>query len=175
MMTIIGRGGVGKTAMVCRLLKGIETGQLPDGLGEMKAAGIVYLSESGSHRVSFANLFYGLCELLPSDTAQELDSLYKNPQVSTESKMSALLDKFSGRRVVLLLDNFEPLVDTETLAIRDLELDEALRAFYTAFVGTAAGIGDLLETVHFTSGYDARSCAAQWLQQSPLPRFVPCE
>jgi GTPase SAR1 family protein len=48
-MTIVGRGGVGKTAMVCRLLKGLETGQLPDGLGAMKVEVIVYLSESGSH------------------------------------------------------------------------------------------------------------------------------
>ena len=30
MMTVVGRGGVGKTAMVCRLLKALEAGQLPD-------------------------------------------------------------------------------------------------------------------------------------------------
>jgi len=93
--------------------------------------GIVYLSESGSHRVNFANLFYDLCKLLPSDAAQELDAAYRNPQGSTESKMRALLEKFGGGRVVALLDNFEPLVDAsrETLPIRDAELDEALRAF----------------------------------------------
>lgn len=131
LMTIVGRGGVGKTAMVCRLLKGLEGGELPDGLGKMRVEGIVYLSESGSHRVNFANLFYDLCKLLPSDAANELDAVYKNPQGSTESKMRALLEKFGGAdaRVVLLLDNFEPLVDTETFAIRDAELDEALRAF----------------------------------------------
>ncbi len=129
LMTIVGRGGVGKTAMVCRLLKGLEGGELPDGLGRMRVEGIVYLSESGSHRVNFANLFYDLCKLLPSDAAQELDAVYKNPQGSTESKMRALLEKFGGGRVVALLDNFEPLVDTETFAIRDAELDEALRAF----------------------------------------------
>lgn len=129
LMTIVGRGGVGKTAMVCRLLKGLEGGELPDGLGKMRVEGIVYLSESGSHRVNFANLFYDLCKLLPSDAANELDAVYKNPQGSTESKMRALLEKFGGGRVVALLDNFEPLVDTETFAIRDAELDEALRAF----------------------------------------------
>jgi len=112
LMTIVGRGGVGKTAMVCRLLKGLEGGELPDGLGNMRVEGIVYLSESGSHRVNFVNIFYDLCKLLPSETAQELDAVYKNPQGSTESKMRALLEKFTGGRVVLLLDNFEPLVDT---------------------------------------------------------------
>ena len=30
LMTVVGRGGMGKTAMVCRLLKALEAGQLPD-------------------------------------------------------------------------------------------------------------------------------------------------
>ncbi len=143
LMTVVGRGGVGKTVMVCRLLKGLEGGELPDGLGKMRVEGIVYLSESGSHRVNFANLFYDLCKLLPSDAAQELDAVYKNPQSSTESKMRALLEKFGGGRVVALLDNFEPLVDTETFAIRDAELDEALRAFLN---GTHTAVNIVITT-----------------------------
>ncbi|HRJ59437.1 MAG TPA: tetratricopeptide repeat protein [Anaerolineales bacterium] len=128
MMTIVGRGGVGKTAMVCRLLKGLEGGELPDGLGSMKVEGIVYLSESGSHRVNFANLFYDLCKLLPADAANALDAVYKNPQASTASKMSALSDRFTAGKVVLLLDNVEPLISVETFDIADAELDECLRA-----------------------------------------------
>lgn len=128
MMTIVGRGGVGKTAMVCRLLKGLEGGELPDGLGSMRVEGIVYLSESGSHRVNFANLFYDLCKLLPADAANALDAVYKNPQASTASKMSALLDRFTAGKVVLLLDNVEPLISVETFDIADAELDECLRA-----------------------------------------------
>ncbi len=129
LMTIVGRGGVGKTAMVCRLLKGLESGRLPNELGKMKADGIVYLGESGSHRANFANIFYDLCKLLSAETAQELAAVYKNPQASTESKMCALLEKFAGETVILLLDNFEPLVDTQSFVIRDAELDEALRTF----------------------------------------------
>ncbi|MBI5293991.1 MAG: tetratricopeptide repeat protein [Chloroflexi bacterium] len=128
MMTIVGRGGVGKTAMVCRLLKGLEGGELPDGLGNMKVEGIVYLSESGSHRVNFANLFYDLCKLLTADAANALDAVYKNPQASTASKMSALLDRFTTGKVVLLLDNVEPLISVETFDISDAELDECMRA-----------------------------------------------
>ncbi|KAA0261698.1 MAG: hypothetical protein EDM79_18305, partial [Chloroflexi bacterium] len=128
LMTIVGRGGVGKTAMVCRLLKGLEGGELPDGLGNMRVEGIVYLSESGSHRVNFANLFYDLCKLLPADAANALDTVYKNPQASTASKMSALLDRFTAGKVVLLLDNVEPLISVETFDIADAELDECLRA-----------------------------------------------
>lgn len=43
MATVVGRGGVGKTAMVCRLLKGLESGRLPDDPGELAVDGIVYL------------------------------------------------------------------------------------------------------------------------------------
>lgn len=127
LMTIVGRGGVGKTAMVCRLLKSLEGGELPDGLGNMRVEGIVYLSESGSHRVNFANLFYDLCKLLPADAAAELDAAYRNPQASTASKMSALLDRFTAGNAVLLLDNVEPLISVETFDIADAELDESLR------------------------------------------------
>ena len=138
LMTIVGRAGIGKTATICRLLKGLERGVLPDNLGEMKVDGIVYLSEAGSHKINFANIFYDLCKLLSVETAQKLDAIYKNPQTSTESKIQCLLDNFQGERVVLLLDNLEPLVneDLASLPLHDTELSEALYAFlngtYTA-------------------------------------------
>jgi len=128
LMTIVGRAGVGKTAMVCRLLKALERGELPDDLGEMKADGIVYLSETGSHRVNFANVFADLSKLLPRETAESLGGIYKNPQTSTGDKMRALLDAFPSGRVILLLDNFETLIDPESLSLRDSELSEALNA-----------------------------------------------
>lgn len=128
LLNIVGRGGVGKTAMVCRLLKMLESGQLPDDLGALDVDGIVYLSATGSRRVNFPNLFADLSKLLTSETAERLDALYKNPQAPTEAKMRALLEAFPTGRTALLLDNFEDLVDPETLAIRDAEVDEALRA-----------------------------------------------
>jgi tetratricopeptide (TPR) repeat protein len=132
MMTVVGRGGVGKTAMVCRLLKSLERGQLPDDLGPMSVDGIVYLSVTGSRRVNFPNIFADLLKLLPDEAAQRLDALYKHPQAPTEAKMRALLEAFPAGRTVLLLDNFEDLVDSETLKLRDQELDEALRALLNA-------------------------------------------
>ena len=128
LMIIEGRAGVGKTAMVCRLLKTLERGELPDDLGEMKVEGIVYLSETGSHRVNFANIFADLSKLLPKDAAERLEEIYKNPQTSTGDKMRALLDAFPSGRVILLLDNFETLIDPESLSLRDSELSDALNA-----------------------------------------------
>ena len=48
LLTVVGRGGVGKTAMVCRLLKALEAGQPPDDGGELPIDAIVYLTRSAS-------------------------------------------------------------------------------------------------------------------------------
>ena len=72
LLTVVGRGGVGKTAMVCRLLKALEAGRLPDDGGELPVDAIVYLSPAGIHPVSFPNLFADLTRVLPDAEAQRL-------------------------------------------------------------------------------------------------------
>lgn len=129
---VVGRGGTGKTAMVCRLLKTLETGHLPDEGGPFQADGIVYLNARGSRQVRLPHLYSDLGKLLSEDKARHLDALYKDPLVSTEAKMRALLAEFPHGRVVVLLDNFEDVVDATTLTIQDAELEEALRALLTA-------------------------------------------
>ncbi|MEO8358151.1 MAG: toll/interleukin-1 receptor domain-containing protein [Chloroflexota bacterium] len=136
-MTIAGRGGAGKTAMTCRLLKHIENGTLPDGFekkhGKIEVDGIIYLSETGSRKINFANLFADLCLLLSNDTATKLTALYKQPQTSTESKTLQLLEAFQGlKQLIVLLDNFENVVDVVSETIKDLELGEALRTILHA-------------------------------------------
>jgi tetratricopeptide (TPR) repeat protein len=132
MMIVVGRGGVGKTAMVCRLLKALEGGRLPDDLGPLAVDGIVYLSAAGAHRVNFPNVFADLGRLLPDETAQRLDQLYRDPRQSTEAQVSALLEAFPNGRSILLLDNFEDVVDIETFAIKEGELEECLRTLLKA-------------------------------------------
>jgi tetratricopeptide (TPR) repeat protein len=132
LVTVVGRGGTGKTAMVCRLLKSLEGGRLPDDGGPLEVEGIVYLSANGTRRVTTPNLYADLSKLLLEETAARLDELYKNPHVSTAAKMNSLLSNFQQGRTVLLLDNFEDLIDPESFNVRDTELDEALRALLEA-------------------------------------------
>ena len=59
LVTVTGRGGIGKTATVCRLLKGLEAGRIPDAEGDLAAVtagGIVYLSSNGAHQVNYPTL-----------------------------------------------------------------------------------------------------------------------
>jgi tetratricopeptide (TPR) repeat protein len=131
-LTVVGRAGIGKTAMACRLLKALETGDLPNDLGKMTVDGILYLSPLGVHPLNGVNLFVGLCKLLPDHVSSQLDLLYRNPRVSTGAKMYSLLDAFQSERVVVLLDNFEAVLDAETTNIRDTDLKDALYAILDA-------------------------------------------
>lgn len=132
LVTIVGRAGIGKTAMVCRLLKSLESNRLPDDLGALQVDGIVYLSERGSRKVTFMDLFADLCSLLPEAKAQELENLYRDAGITATAKMNALLRAFPRGRVLVLLDNFEDKMDYETRQIDDEEIDEVLRALLTA-------------------------------------------
>lgn len=129
LMSVVGRGGIGKSAIVCRLLRALEGGQLPDDGGPLPVDAIVYLSDARSfHRVSVPDLFAGLCSLLPEPTRQALEAVYRNPQADVAETMRALTAAFPAGRTVVLLDNFEDAVDQESGRIREPELDQALRA-----------------------------------------------
>jgi tetratricopeptide (TPR) repeat protein len=136
LVCVSGRGGIGKTAMVCRLLKGLEAGRIPDVEGESAAiavGGIVYLCRDGVHQVEYPTLVADLLQLLPADTAQPLQHRYQDAHRTPREMMRAVLDAFpAGEPVVVLLDNLESVMDTEHDTLTDPALHEALTAVLTA-------------------------------------------
>jgi tetratricopeptide (TPR) repeat protein len=136
MVTVAGRGGVGKTALVCRLLKGLEAGRIPDMAGDpakITMGGIVYLSRNGMHQVEYPTLVADLLRLLPADDARRLQQMYQNPLHAPAQMMLALLEAFpAGEPVVVLLDNLESVMDAERESLAERALHEALSAVLTA-------------------------------------------
>jgi tetratricopeptide (TPR) repeat protein len=135
LVTVAGRAGIGKTALVCRLLKGLEAGRIPgadvDG-GAVTVGGIVYLSSNGAHQVTYPTLVADLLRLLPSDEARRLGRFYESPHKPADM-MLALLEAFpAGEPVVVLLDNLESVMDTEHETLTEQALHEALSAVLTA-------------------------------------------
>ncbi len=129
LMVVVGRGGIGKTAMVCRLLRSLEGGKLPDNGGSLPVDGIVYLSNAREfHRATFPDIFSSLTKLLSDKSAARLEAAYKNPRASTRELVQALVEAFAQGLTVLLLDNLEDVVELQTGRIKDGELDEALKA-----------------------------------------------
>ncbi len=136
LVTVTGRGGIGKTAMVCRLLKELEAGRLPDVEGNSTAitvGGIVYLSRNGVHQVRYATLVADLLRLLPAGEAERLERLYQDPHQTPAEMMLAVLEAFpAGDPVVVLLDNLESEMDAEQESLAEPALAEALAAVLTA-------------------------------------------
>ena len=136
LVTVAGRGGIGKTAMVCRLLKDLEAGQIPDVKGNFTAitvGGIVYLSRNGTHQVQYPTLVADLLRLLPADAAQRLQRLYQDPHHTPREMMLALLEAFpAGEPVVVLLDNLESVMDAERETLTEPALHQALSAVLSA-------------------------------------------
>jgi hypothetical protein len=136
MVTVVGRGGIGKTAMVCRLLKLLEAGHIPDMEGNLtktSVGGIVYLSRNGVHKVEYPTLVADLLRLLPADAAQRLQRMYQDPHHTPREMMLAVLESFPvGEPVVVLLDNLESVMDTERETLTEQALHEALSAALTA-------------------------------------------
>ena len=135
LVTVTGSGGIGKTAVVCRLLKGLESGRIPGADGDTAAVtvgGIVYLSRNGVHKVEYPTLVADLLRLLPAEEAARLEHLYQNPQHSPAETMLALLEAFPvGEPVVVLLDNLESVMDPERETLAEPTLHEALSAVLT--------------------------------------------
>jgi tetratricopeptide (TPR) repeat protein len=134
LVTVSGRGGIGKTALVCRLLKGLEAGRVPDGEpAAVTLGGIVYLSRNGMHTVDYPTLVADLLRLLPADEAERLRGVYRDPQRTPAETMLAVLEAFpAGDPVVVLLDNLESAMDAEHETLTDRALHEALAAVLTA-------------------------------------------
>lgn len=135
-VSVVGRGGIGKTAMVCRLLKGLEAGRIPDmadGSFPMSAGGIVHLSHSGAHKVDYPSLITGLLSLLTAEEAQSLRRRYQDSKHSAADMMLALLEAFpAGEPVIVLLDGFDAVVDGEREILAEHALHEALVTVLTA-------------------------------------------
>jgi tetratricopeptide (TPR) repeat protein len=127
-MIVVGRAGIGKTATVCRVLKALKRHSLPGDLGPLEVDGIVYLSAIGSRRVNAPHLYEDLLKLLPEEPARRIEGVVRDSKTTTETKMRALLEAFPDGRTVVLLDNFEDVIDPATHNIADAELDEVLRA-----------------------------------------------
>lgn len=128
LLVVWGRGGIGKTAVVCRVLNHLrEHRRLPDSDVPLEVTGIVFLNARSMLGVAWPYFFADLCRLLPTKRAGELLALFKSDQRGVEAKALALANAFAAKRTVVLLDNFEDLVDPSSEELREPDFQEALQ------------------------------------------------
>jgi tetratricopeptide (TPR) repeat protein len=125
-LTVHGRGGVGKTALVCRVLRELENDALPDNGGALTMAAIVYLNAIRASSNLFPQLLSGLFLTLDISVQKELQPVLDNPHGTIATKLRELLPRLSRDPTIILLDNFEDVVSPDDTRIRDIEVRELL-------------------------------------------------
>jgi tetratricopeptide (TPR) repeat protein len=131
--SVIGHGGMGKTALVCKVLRDLERHRWPHTDDEIPLDGIVYLS-TRTTGISLERLFLDCAKLLGGAEEKRLNAIWTNPEISTEDKVLHLLKALSGGRYIILLDNIEDLLDDQGQL-----LDESLRLFFEQGLTTSHG------------------------------------
>lgn len=133
LVSVIGRGGMGKTALACKVLQDLERHRWPHTDEEIPLHGIVYLS-TRTDGVSLERLFLNCARLLGDRGQERLNAVWTNPQLETREKVTRLLEALSEGWYVILLDNLEELLDEEG----EIE-DDGLRLFFEEGVRASGG------------------------------------
>jgi tetratricopeptide (TPR) repeat protein/tRNA A-37 threonylcarbamoyl transferase component Bud32 len=113
LVSIYGRGGVGKTALACKVLSDLQQVGPVDGIVALTAA-------SGTVRLDRILTDFG--RVLGGDERAMLEGLARDGDVTPAQKTGVLLEKLRGGRYILLLDNLETLQDEATGELTDPDL-----------------------------------------------------
>jgi len=125
LIVIVGRGGIGKTALLSKVFQEIERGELnlTDESSAMGADGIVYVSCRGTtDKPGIERLYTDVARMLGSPHAEELLEFWKNGNISLDNKMQFLLSRLRDGCYLLVLDNLEDILTPDnTLEDSDLK------------------------------------------------------
>jgi tetratricopeptide (TPR) repeat protein len=133
LVSVIGHGGMGKTALACKVLRDLERHRWPRTGDDVPLDGIVYLS-TRTAGISLERLFLDCAKVLGGEQETRLNGIWTNPQIGNEDKVSHLLKALSDGRYVILLDNIEDLLDDSGRLV-----DADLRLFFDHSLTTSHG------------------------------------
>jgi hypothetical protein len=122
-VAIVGRDGIGKTAIVSKLFGDLRTDP-----GPPLVDAFIYLPAHGSRLISPVTLLEALRKVIPDQSAaSHLAERRNDATLTLPEKLSEVVDKLAGSRVLVVIDNGEDLLDSG-MRLRDPELDEMARA-----------------------------------------------
>ena len=108
MVSILGRGGMGKTALATRVLADLECGQLDD----LTINGIVYLA-ARSMPITLERIYADVGRMFDKQTASDLALRWGNPVMSLRAKADYLIEVMTGGLYIILLDNLEDELEAD--------------------------------------------------------------
>ncbi|GHC87259.1 trypsin-like peptidase domain-containing protein [Streptomyces flavofungini] len=129
MVTVIGRRGIGKSALAAKVMDLLDRGEWPGPTPGPQPSGLVNLSTRTSG-ISLERLYFGCAQLLGSEREAHLRTVWA-ADGTTQDRLDALLAAMGDRLIVILMDNLEDLLhDDCTIADEELAvfLDWLFRA-----------------------------------------------
>lgn len=133
LICIVGRGGMGKTALVSKVCEQIESGELKltDAATEMGADGIVYVSFKDKPMPSEGHILTRIGQMLGEDKEKRVLDIMKDSTVSLAERSRLILSLLGKGCYLLVLDNLEDILASDnTIA------DEGLRTFLEVCLST---------------------------------------
>lgn len=110
MVSVLGRPGIGKTALASKVLGDLERNHWPHTDTRIPVDGIVYLS-TRTGGVNLEKLYQDCAALLDEENERALSRAWGNPGLTTEDKIERLLAALDEGLYVILLDHLEDLLD----------------------------------------------------------------
>lgn len=123
LICIVGRGGVGKTALLSKICAEVEQRELclSDEAVVTGANGIIYISCRGSDRPTVERVVHDVGRMLGTPHAEELLDCWLDSSRSLEAKVRFLLSRLRQGCYLLVLDNLEDILASDnTIAEADL-------------------------------------------------------
>ena len=111
-VSVIGRGGIGKTALVSKILGELENKKFIDVDGAREIHGIIYLS-TRTRGITLERIFLDCAAVLDGEQREQLLSIWTNSEIDYDEKYRHLFEMLNKGVYVLLLDNMEDVLDNQ--------------------------------------------------------------
>jgi tetratricopeptide (TPR) repeat protein len=122
LVSVVGRGGMGKTALVSRVLADLEQAEETGFFGKNPVSGILYLS-ARSTGLGLERIYADVGRMLGEPTASQLAACWADRDASLEFKVETLLEAMRDGLYIILLDNLEDyLAEDGSIAEGGLQL-----------------------------------------------------
>jgi hypothetical protein len=125
MVSVLGRGGMGKTALACYVLAALEAGKHQAATAP-PLQGVAYVQHTPTQPITLDRLLLYIARVLPDEAGAKAERVFGNRDLSTEDRVDRFLDLLADTLVIVLLDNFEDLLD-ERGRVRDADLNYFVR------------------------------------------------